>query len=99
MESFDLFQSARLRDIGLAKVTSYPNDSWVSHAREVAINLAERFGRVTINDVLRFYPKPDSVHPNAIGGVLRDKRLKLVGFEKSDKISAHARRIGVYSVR
>lgn len=86
----------QLRDQGIAAVSSYPNDDYITKARAVAEILAAKQGSVTINDVLKICPRPENVHPNAIGAIMRSKHLKLISFVHSDKISAHARRIGVY---
>ena len=93
---FDIRQAEVLRNIGLAKVSSYPNDEWVTQARGLAIHLATKNGEVTINDVLKILPKPESVHPNACGAVMRCKELVFIGQRKSDKVSSRARRIGIY---
>lgn len=97
MSLFDRVFSIFLRDKGIEKVSSWPNDEWIASARSVAIYIARRDGTVTINDVLKVFPKPPCVHPNAIGSVMRTVELKRIGFVKSDKVSAHARNIGVYS--
>lgn len=95
----DLFHSAtarKLRDTGIEAVSAFPNDSYVEKARSVAEMLAAKNGQVTINDVLKALPKPESVHPNALGAIMRSKRLKLVSFTQSNKVSSHARRVGIY---
>lgn len=96
---FNAAEAARLRDLGLAKVSSFPNDTWVQRARAIAIMFAAKNGEVTINDVLKMLPRPESVHPNACGAVMKCKELVLTSYTKSDKVSSHARRIGVYSLR
>lgn len=89
-------ESKKLRDRGIEAVSSFPNDLWVAKARSIAEMLAAKSGNVTINDVLKICPRPEGVHPNAVGSVMRSKHLRLVSFTQSDKTSAHARRIGIY---
>lgn len=98
MNLFDYAAAQRLRDIGMEAASSYPNDSWVKQARSTALILAARNGEVTINDVLKVFPPPKDLNPNAIGSVMKTKQLKRIGETISDKVSSHARRIGVYTL-
>lgn len=95
---FDLFAAALARDVGLARVSSFPNDSWIAQARSMALILAAKQGEITINDVLQRLPRPDHIHPNAVGSVMRCKELKKIGYTKSSKVSSHARAIGIYTL-
>jgi hypothetical protein len=91
----DYIEGQKLRDLGIAAVTAN-NYDWITKAKGVARYLAISDGQVTIEDVLKLCPKPDHVHPNSLGAVMRDKALKIVGYKQSGKSSAHYRRIGIY---
>lgn len=89
--------ATQMRDKALESVGSH-NEPWTSKARSVALMLASKNGEVNINDVLRICPRPNHININATGSVMRDKRLKLIGYTTSLKRSSHARKIGVYSI-
>lgn len=95
---FDYSVAQRLRDIGMAKVSSFPNDHWVQEARALAIHLARKNGEVTTDDVQMIMPRPDHVHQNAVGTICNTKKLKIVGYTKSARVSGHARRIAIYAI-
>lgn len=97
MMTLDLFQSQRLRDIGINSVYQN-NSSWVDEARAVAKQLARKDGQVSIDEVLDFLPRPEDIHPNATGSVFRERCWKKVGYKSSSKPSAHARAIGIYQL-
>ena len=96
-QTLDLFQSQRLRDIGVTSVYNN-NSSWVEEARVVAKQLARQNKQVSIDEVLDFLPRPDEVNPNATGSVFRERCWKKVGYKQSSKPSAHARAIGIYEL-
>ena len=97
----NLFEHAdlghRLKEAGMTEV-ELSNLAWVQRAREIGLRLAAHNGEVTIEDVLKIIPRPEHVHPNAVGCVLRHKRLKLIGYTSASKASSHARKIGIYSL-
>lgn len=98
LEQLDIFSprpNRIARDTGIIQVESN-NYDWVSRAREIAHMLASSGGEVTIEDVLKLCPRPEWVHPNACGAVMRSKNLKLVRYTSALKTSSNARKIGVY---
>lgn len=94
----NLFEAAELRDQKIAQVTLNAG-GWVQEATLKAIEYARIHGSVTSDNLHEIFPLPPSVHRNATGAVFRDKRLKLVGFTQSTRLSSHARRIGIFSLR
>lgn len=97
MQNLDLFQSQKLRDIGVMRVY-ISHSTWVDEAREVAKKLARNNGQVSSDEVLDYYPRPDDVHPNATGSIFREKCWKRIGYKQSERPSAHARVIGIYQL-
>lgn len=93
---FDFAKGQQLRDLGIEIVSGFPNDTWITNARRVAVRLAQLNGTVTSDDVQKILPRPSEIHPNATGSVFRTKELRLVGFKASEKTSRHAARIGIY---
>jgi len=87
----------RLRDAGIEKVVCN-NEDWVKRVRAIALHLAATNGEVCSDDVLRILPRPDSVSPNAVGSVFKDKRLHVIGFKQSEKLTSHSRRIFIYAL-
>jgi hypothetical protein len=96
---FSLAESRQLRDEGMYLSASQLSAAeWLRRAKDTAYFIATRNGEVSADEVLRIMPRPSDVHPNATGSLFRDKRFKLVGYKTSSKVSAHARRIGVYEL-
>jgi len=91
----DLIESSRRRDAG-CKLVETNNKDWVTAARLLAIQLACQNGEVTSDDIQQRMPRPEWVHPNSVGAIFRCKQLKFIGHKTSERVSAHARRIGVY---
>jgi hypothetical protein len=50
---------------------SEPKIDWITEARDVALNLAEERGRVSIVDVLHECPLPIGIDPRVVGGVFK----------------------------
>ena len=94
---FDRELSRQLRDEGIQKAENNATE-WINACRVLAYQFAVEHGRVASDDVLKELPRPTLVHPNATGSIFRDKRFKLVGYKTSSKVSAHARRIGIYQI-
>lgn len=87
-----------LRDTGIDQVAQ-GKEAWINHARSIAINVAEQFGSVTINDVREFISLPVDYHPNTWGAVLRGGVFQPVGFCQATHPSAHARTVRVYKLK
>ena len=97
MQTLDLFEGMRLRDVGIGRV--YLNNfDWVDEARKIAKELAAKNGSVSIDEVLSACPRPAQVHPNATGSVFKEKIWAKVGYKPSEKPSAHARVVGIYKL-
>jgi hypothetical protein len=98
----DLFihaeQARQLKGAVLDRVADH-NQPWVKRAKEIALHLAASNGEVNVEDVLKIFPRPNYINVNAIGSIMRDKRLKLTGYTIATKESSHGRRIGVYSLK
>jgi len=97
MNLFDLALAREKRDIALSAVSSYPADDWVSKARTFAIGYAQEYGEVSADEVNKYCPRPDNIHPNATGAVFRTKELRFIGYKPSKKVTSHARRIAIYA--
>lgn len=98
----DLFSAAtarQRRDAGMDLAAGRENaQAWLLKARDCAYVMAVMGREVSADDVLSWCPRPSDVHPNATGSIFRDKRFKLIGYRTSKKVSAHARRIGIYEL-
>lgn len=94
---FDYAESQRQRDKGMeAAEFSYGSNEWLIEARKIAEILASKNGEVTVEDVLRFCPRPTSVSVNATGSLFKGKKWVPIGFKSSTKISSHARQIRIW---
>ena len=97
---FSYSQGKALRDRGIAQVISFPSDDYVLQAQAVALNLAYKNGEVSSDDLQRILSRPINLSPNVIGAVfsslIKSKKLKLLTFKQSERVSARARRIAVY---
>lgn len=86
-------QGRRLRDDGIERVCSYPNDLWINQARALALKHAQQHGSVTGDDIHRyiddgFLDTPS--HPNAFGGIFRTKPFKFSGeWKQSERPDRH----------
>lgn len=98
----DLFDAARsraLRDQGIEQAGSWPASEWVAKARSFAISWARMHGSVSIDDVNRHCPRPESISPNAAGSIFRTSELEAFGTLQSKKITSHARRVCIYRLK
>tara|TARA_R110002110_G_scaffold16569_14_gene71669 strand:+ start:169 stop:513 length:345 start_codon:yes stop_codon:yes gene_type:complete len=97
---FDLPESERRRDEGVALVASH-NETWIKWAREEARKIARRCGVVSSDDVRAIADREmrQPTHCNAWGALFRTKEWVEVGRQKSKRITNHARRISVYTLR
>ncbi len=87
-----------LRDAGIARV-SIGREEWIAKARSTAVEIAQRAGQVTINDVRKFIELPDDYHPSTWGAVLRGDAFEPIGFCQATHPSAHARVVRVYKLK
>jgi len=71
-----------LLGISLSNSIREPRIDWITEARNVAFNIAEDRGRVSIIDVLDECPLPDDADPRDVGGVFRHN-----SFERIDSIT------------
>ena len=96
---FSLAESRSQRDAGMKRAaTSGAASEWLTRARDTAYFIAVSNGEVSADEVLKIMPRPADVSPNATGSLFRDKRFRQIGYKMSSKVSAHARRIGVYEL-
>lgn len=72
---------------------------WLQQAREVARNLGERCGEVTIDDVRRLCPPPESIDPRVMGGVFKKSEWKLIRHQPSTRATCHHRLVAVFKLR
>jgi len=70
--------------------------SFLAQARSLAITIAQRHGRVTIDDVRARLPLPAGVHPSVFGAVFKGKLFEPIGYVASQRKAAHARTIRIY---
>jgi hypothetical protein len=96
---FNYAEAVRRRDTAIAGLEADSllwRGDWVGKARFMAIQHAMIHGTVSSDDVHRICPMPMNESRNAMGAVFRTQNLQLVDFKQSERVSAHARRIGVY---
>ena len=93
---FDLVESERRRDLGIAQVEdAFCRRRLMKEARRLALEIASRRGSVTADDVFAEMYKR-GLHPellgNAAGGLFRSKEFVFFGeWKKSSRVSNHAR--------
>lgn len=87
-----------LRDAGIAAV-SIGREDWIAKARDMAIWIAKKSGKVTINDVRQLIDLPDDFHHNTWGAVLRGDAFEPIGYCQATHPSAHARVVRVYKLK
>lgn len=97
---FDDLETGRaLRDAGAAQVEANTPDDW-NAAADHAIGWLARSGREFTVDDVRARVGPPPGHPNAMGArFLAARRAGLiaeVGYARSGRADAHARRVMVY---
>lgn len=101
---FNYLEGQRRKIQGIEKAASYPFDTAVGRARNVAILLARRFGTVTADDVHKYLQDhlPDvleDLQPNSWGAILKSPKLKFDGqVRQSNRVSRHTgiQRVWVY---
>ncbi len=87
-EQFDLLDSLKERDKGIAQVARN-NEHFLKVARADATEIAERNGDVTSDDVRRVWLL-DPRHPNAWGAVFKGDKFTWTGqYRQSHIVSRH----------
>jgi hypothetical protein len=86
----------KLRDEGIEKA-SRNHGVWLAKARGIALDIAKRQKRVTINEVRKKIKLPKTASPNLWGAVMRDKRLIPVGYCQAKHPAAHSRIVRIYT--
>jgi len=93
----DLTIGRSLRDSQLA-LFEQRDTEFLSHCRTIAVEVAQKVGTVSINDIRAQVLLPAHVHPSVLGSVFKSKRFQAVGFTEAAHKAAHARVVRVYKL-
>ena len=93
----DLTIGRVLRDSQLA-LFEQRDTEFLSHCRTIAVEVAQKVGTVSINDIRAQVLLPAHVHPSVLGSVFKSKRFQAVGFTEAAHKAAHARVVRVYKL-
>ena len=93
----DLNIGRSLRDSQLA-LFEQRDTEFLSHCRTIAVEVAQKVGTVSINDIRAQVLLPAHVHPSVLGSVFKSKRFQAVGFTEAAHKAAHARVVRVYKL-
>jgi hypothetical protein len=93
----DLTIGRVLRDSQLA-LFEQRDTEFLSHCRTIAVEVAQKVGTVSINDIRAQVRLPAHVHPSVLGSVFKSKRFQAVGFTEAAHKAAHARVVRVYKL-
>ena len=93
----DLTIGRSLRDSQLA-LFEQRDTEFLSHCRTIAVEVAQKVGTVSINDIRAQVLLPAHVHPSVLGSVFKTKRFQAVGFTEAAHKAAHARVVRVYKL-
>ncbi|MEY4338080.1 MAG: hypothetical protein RL680_975 [Actinomycetota bacterium] len=93
----DLTIGRSLRDSQLA-LFEQRDTEFLSHCRTIAVEVAQKVGTVSINDIRAQVLLPAHVHPSVLGSVFKSKRFQAVGFIEAAHKAAHARVVRVYKL-
>jgi hypothetical protein len=74
------------------------NPDWLTQARHIARQIAQRNGIVTIDDVRKECPPPPGKDPRVMGAVFAGKDWVRVGYKQSDRRECHGRPVSVFSL-
>jgi hypothetical protein len=101
--TFDLKEGERRKEEGLARAETLSRKQLLETARLYALRIARRSGTVTYDDVFIEMLR-DGLDPaalgNAAGGVFRGREFMFTGgWEKSRRMSNHARVNRIWSLR
>jgi hypothetical protein len=93
---FGLERGMELQSQGHASVTENNRDWFERAKREIRMLAQDR--AVTSDDMYLVAPPPAGVHVNTVGAVMKAAGLHHTGvFRRSNRASAHGRRVGVWS--
>lgn len=75
------------------------HDDWLIRSRRIAIEVAQDFGSVSINDIRPRCPLPADASPALYGAVFRTRELKADGWTNATHPASHGRIVRVYRYR
>ncbi len=79
---------------------SLAREEWLTAARQVAEEIAQRSGTVTSDEVRLALPVPDGWDPRILGAVFRHgTKWKRAGIARTTQSQAHARPITVWALK
>lgn len=87
-----------IRDTQIALFEVRESD-FLQQCRTLAVEIARRTGRVSINEIRAQVDCPTGVHPSVFGAVFRDRRFVAVDYTEATHPEAHARAVRVYALR
>lgn len=94
----NIAEGRRQRDSQLAMFEASQTD-FLSRCRAIAVDIANKRGMVSINDIRAKVDVPPGVHPSVLGSVFRDKRFYVAGYTQATHPAAHARIIRLYGLK
>ncbi len=68
---------------------------WIDKARELAVEIAEKHGTVTADDIHEAHPLPEGIEPRTMGAVFHDPRFQLCHYTPGRR---SVRAIGAYGL-
>jgi len=100
MKQFNLQLGEQAKIYGMDLV-EFNNQGFVFSMRKLARQMIKQCGKITCDDLRiiadKYGIEPD--HPNAWGSIFKTKDFIECGFQKSKRISNHARRIIVWTLK
>jgi hypothetical protein len=93
IEQADLFE-----EVILPRFEEHRAD-WLERARGVAVELCQRFGEITIDNVRAECPPPENADPRVMGAVMRPPVFEIVRYQKSVRSTCHKRPVAVFRLR
>ena len=93
----NLAMGRALRDAQLT-LFEQRDTAFLSHCRQLAVEIARTQGTVCINDIRSQVRLPAELHPSVLGSVFKSKKFKAIGFTEATHAAAHARVIRVYAL-
>lgn len=74
------------------------DEDFLASCRTLAVEVCQRVGTVSINDIRSGISLPIGTHPSVFGAVFKDKRFKACGYTEATHPQAHARVVRVYQL-